>query len=251
MIWFGNLERLFIGRVPDGLPEAAEDRRMQLALERVAEVAPWLAGDPLVEAVAATGWVDRPTAERLMPAFRTFDPDRHFSDYVRRLSFRGRTVEDDFRIAVRAAFHEITGNATIDTLGPESCVRFTVGEREGVVLTYPEVGLTLSGRTREAVQASIEEMPDALVVVARTFDRNAADQLSGILYKTGVPGTLLTANILLGIRATSLRFGTSPDLVTDLMSSGRTVRSADVARLGDLSLPQRFHISGWKSNSTV
>lgn len=251
MIWFGNLERLFIGRMPDGLPEAAEDRRMQLALERVAEVAPWLAGEQLVEAVAATGWVDRPTAQRLMPAFRYFDPDRHFSEYMRRLSFRGRSVEEDFRIAVRAALHEITGNATIDTLGPEACIRFAVGEREGVVLSYPEVSLTLSGRTREAVHTAIEEMPDTLIVVARTFDRNAGDQLSGILYKTGVPGTLLTANLLLGMRATSIRFGTDPDLVTDLLCRGGTVRSADVARLGDRSVPQRFHISGLRSSSTV
>src|SRR5687768_13985236 len=101
MIWFGNLERFFVGAVPAGLPATAEFTRMQLALERVAEVAPYLDGRTLVEALTATGWVDRATAERLLPHFRHFDPDRHFSEYLRRLSFRGHSAEEEFRSGIR------------------------------------------------------------------------------------------------------------------------------------------------------
>src|SRR5690606_11520779 len=96
MIWFGNLERFFVGPVPYGLPQTAEFTRMRLALQRVAELAPSLNGRTLVEAVVSTGWVDRETADRLLPHFRHFDPDAHFAAYLRRLSFRGRSAEDDF-----------------------------------------------------------------------------------------------------------------------------------------------------------
>lgn len=252
MIWFGNLERFFVGPVPAGLPGAAEDKRMQFALERVAEVAPGLAGDPLLDALEATGWVDRRTAERLLPTFRHFDPDQHFCEYMRRLSFRGRNAEEDFRRGVRCVLDEIVGGASIDASGPEACVRFSVGDKEGVVLAQPEVGFTVAGRTRDAVVAAVEEMPDAIVVIARTFDRAAAEQLGSILYRTGVPGTLVTVNLLLGIRAAALRFGTHPVRVVDLLARGGALRSADIAPLGERSLPaQRFHIPGWNSSSTV
>lgn len=252
MIWFGNLERFFIGPVPAGLPGSAEDRRMQFALERVAEVAPGLTGDLLLQAIEATGWVDRRTAERLLPAFRHFDPDHHFCEYLRRLSFRGRVADEAFRAGIRCVMEEVVGSGVVGSSGPEACIRFTAGEREGVVLAQPEVGFTVAGKTREAVLAAVEEMPDTIVVVARTFDRSAAEQLGSILYRTGVPGTLVTVNLLLGIRAMALRYGTEPERVIQLLSRGGTLRSADIASLGDRPIPrQRFHMPGWKSSSTV
>ena len=252
MIWFGNLERFFVGPVPAGLPGSPEDRRMQFALERVAEVAPGLSGDDLLQALEATGWVDRRTAERLLPAFRQFDADQHFCEYMRRLSFRGRGAEDDFRSGIRCVLDEIVGSGRVGSAGPEPCIRFTTGGSEGVVFAHPEVGFTIAGKTREAVLAAVEEMPDTIVVVARTFDRAAAEQLGSILYRTGVPGTLVTVNLLLGIRATVLRYGASPERVVKLLARGATLRSADVAPLGDRPTPpQRFHIPGWKSSSTV
>lgn len=251
MIWFGNLERLFIGPVPAGLPGAAEDKRMQFALERVAEVAPGLTGEPLIQALESTGWVDRRTAERLLPTFCHFDPDQHFCEYLRRLSFRGKGVESEFRAGIRCILQEITGNGTIVERQPDAWLRFAVGDKEGIVLAQPEVGFTVSGRTRETVLAAVEEMPDALILVARTFDRAAAEQLSGILYRTGVPGTLITVNLLLGIRATVLRYGASASKVIELLGRGGTLRSADIAPLGERPTPQRFHISGWNSKSTV
>lgn len=251
MIWFGKLERLFIGPVPPGLPEAADEKRMQFALERVAEVAPWLTGDPLIDALAATGWVDRETASRLFPVFRHFDPDRHFGDYMRRLSFRGRTVEEEFRYGIRSIFQEIVGNAELCQLGPEACIRFEEGDRQFVALCRPEVGLTVAGTTREALLASIEEMPDAVLLIARSFERSAVDQVSSVLSRTGIPGSLVTVNHLLGLRATALRFGSSPEMIADVLALGGSVGSVQVARLGDQSVPQRFHIPGWNSSSTV
>ena len=40
-------------------------------------------------------------------------------------------------------------------------------------------------------------------------------------------------NLLLGIRAMALRYQPSPGRVIDLLGSGRPLRSADIARLGD------------------
>src|SRR5688500_4636015 len=116
---------------------------MQMALERVAELTPGLSGTSLVEAAAATGWVDRATAERLLPHFRHFDPDRHFSEYLRRLSFRGHSAEEEFRSGIRCVVEEITGNGRIGQIGPEKCVRFSTSDREGIVLAQPEVGFTI------------------------------------------------------------------------------------------------------------
>lgn len=233
MIWFGNLERFFVGKVPAGLPQTAEFTRMQLALERVAELAPGLTGRTLVDAATSTGWVDRETAERLLPHFRHFDADAHFAAYLRRLSFRGRSAQDEFRSGVRCVIEEILGDGRIDQLGPEKCVRFVSGEREGVVLAQPEVSFTISGRTRDSIVAAVEEMPDAVIVVARNFEKGAADQLRSILLRTGVPGTLVSLNLLLGIRATTLRYQPRTDRVIDLLSSGGALRSSQIARLGD------------------
>jgi hypothetical protein len=233
MIWFGNLERFFVGKVPAGLPQTAEFTRMQLALERVAELAPGLSGRTLVEAVTSTGWVDRETAERLLPHFRHFDSDAHFAAYLRRLSFRGRSAEEEFRSGVRCVIEDLLGNARIDQIGPEKCVRFVQGDREGIVLAQPEVSFTIAGRTRDSIIAAIEEMPDAVVVVARNFEKGAAQQLGSILSRTGVPGTLVSLNLLLGLRATALRYQPRVDRVIDLLSAGGSLRSFQIARLGD------------------
>ncbi len=233
MIWFGKLNRIVV-RPPVGeLGFDGETARMQAALERVAETTPGLWGPALVDALAATGWVDRSTAERLLPQFPHFDSDRHFAEYLRRLSFRGKSAADEFRTGVRCIVEEITGSGILARVGPEPCVRFSADTFEGVVLAQPEVAFTIAGRTRDAIIAAVEEMPDAVVVIARNFDHGTAQQLGAILHRTGVPGTLITINLLLGIRATALRYQPRIDRIVNLLSIGRTLRSADVARLGD------------------
>lgn len=233
MIWFGSVSRLVVRPPPELVGFDGEAARMRMALERVAESTPGLWGGALLDALAATGWVDRGTAERLLPCFRNFDADAHFAEYMRRLSFRGRSAVDEFRAGVRFVLGEITGSATVDQVGPEGCVRFGMGSFEGIVLAQPEVSFTIAGRTREAVAAAVEEMPDALVVVARNFDGGAAEQLRSVLDRTGVPGTLVTVNQLLGIRATALRYQPRIERVVDLLAIGGTMRSADIARLGE------------------
>jgi hypothetical protein len=134
---------------------------------------------------------------------------------------------------VRFVVEELTGEAGVGTLGSEPVIRFRNGDREGVVLAHPEVGFTISGPTRDAVMAAVEEMPDALVVVARNFDPQTASQLTSILDRTEVPGTLVTLNLLLGIRAHRLRYQPAPARVIELLGTGRPLRSADIAHLGD------------------
>src|SRR5687768_9937480 len=233
MIWFGNLNRILATPVPDGFGPLPERKRMLNALERVAEHAPQLSGGPLLDALAETGWVDRATAARLLPTFDYFDPDRHFSDYLRKLSFRGQSAAEEFRQGVRQIVEEVVGHGQVDEVGPQRGVRFQRDQYEGVVLAYPEVSFTIGGPTRAAIDAAIEEMPDTLLVVARNFDQHAADQLSGVLAGTGVPGTLVTLNLLLGIRAITLRYQPPVERVIGVLGTGRPLRSADVARLGD------------------
>lgn len=233
MIWFGSLNRLVVTPPAESFALLTDATRMQHALERVAETHPGLSGPALVEALEETGWVDRLTAERLLPHFRHFDADRHFSEYLRRLSFRGASAVDEFRSSVRCIVEELTGDGRLDQIGPEPCVRFTSGDVEGVVLAQPEVSFTIAGRTREAVLAAIEEMPDVLLVVARNFDRAAADQLGSLLNRTGLQGTLVTVNLLLGIRAITLRYQPIPHRIFEVLSSGGALRSSDIARLGD------------------
>lgn len=205
---------------------------MEQALTWVAARAPHLTGPALVDALADTGWVDRPTAERLLPAFRGFDPDRYFAEDLRRLSFRGAAVADEFRLRVARAVEDMTGSARIGSVSAEGAIRFGHGDREGIVIAYPEVGFTLGARTRDAVLAAVEEMPDALVVIARNFGSETAGQLGGILARTEVPGTLLTVNLLLGMRAIALRYQPPIERVVDLLGAGRPLRSADIATLG-------------------
>lgn len=233
MIWFGNLNRILATTDPDAFGPVPEDDRMLHALRSVAERAPQLSGRPLVDALAATGWVDGATAQRLLPTFVHFDPDRHFSEYLRSLSFRGRSAAADFRDGVRCIVEELTGDGAMDEGGPEPAIRFRTGDLEGIVLAHPEVAFTIAGATRDAIMAAVEEMPDTLVVVARNFERGAADHLSGLLSGTGVPGTLVTVNLLLGLRAMKLRYRPSAERVVRLLAAGRPLRSCDIALLGE------------------
>jgi len=233
MIWFGNLNRILTGQPLDGVGFDGESARMQYALERVAETSPGLSGPQLIDALVETGWVDRPTATRLLPHFRHFDADRHFAEYLRRLSFRGPMAAEEFRTGIRCIFEEVLGHSRIDQVGPEPCVRFASATFEGVVLAQPEVAFTIAGRTRDAVAAAVEEMPDVVVVVARNFDGGTAGQLASVLHRTGVPGTLITLNLLLGVRAMALRYQPNRSRLAELFVRGGTLRSADIARLGD------------------
>lgn len=233
MIWFGNLNRILRTGSPEAFGPKPERDRMRHALEWVAERAPQLSGSALLEALEHSGWVDRGTAARLLPEFRHFDPDRHFSDYLRRLSFRGPPAAEEFRAGVLTVLSELCEHAALGEVGPEPAIRFRSGDREGIVLAHPEVAFAIGGTTRQAVEAAVEEMPDLLLVVARNFDRTTADQLSALLHRTGVPGTLVTLNLLLGVRATTLRYQPSADRLFGVLGTGRPLRSADVAQLGN------------------
>ena len=233
MIWFGNLNRILATSDPDAFGPVPEQRRMLQALQTVAERAPQLSGRALVDALAATGWVDESTAVRLLPTFVHFDPDRHFSEYLRSLSFRGRSAAPDFREGIRCIFSELAGEALLEDEAKEPGIRFRSGEFEGLVLANPEVSFTINGATRDRILAAVDEMPDAIVVVARNFERGAAAQLSGLLTGTDIPGTLVTLNLLLGIRAMKLRYDPSASRLHELLSAGRPLRSTDIARLGD------------------
>ena len=236
MIWFGNLARALRIPVPALAVGNGEGQRMEAALRAVAAHAPQLEGDALLDALADTGLVDRKTAARLLPCYRHFDADRWFAESLRTLSLKGPLVADEFRGRVSRVVEDLTGDARIGEVGPEGAVRFTRGEREGIVLAYPAVPFSLGGPALEAVQAAVEEMPDALVIVARNFQDAAGAQLAGVLSRSGVPGTLVTVNLLLGMRAMALKYQPSPERVVDLLSVGRPIRTQDVARLADRPL---------------
>jgi len=233
MIWFSSpLEAL--RRHPSRSRPAGDDHvRMRQALQRVAAHAPHLGGSALLDALAATGCVDRATAARLLPWYRDFDADRYFAEHLRRLSFRGAPAAEEFRSSVRRAVEDLVGSADLGSVGPEEGIRFRSGEHEGVVLAYPEVGFSLGGKSRESVAAALEEMPDALVIVARNFQEGTAAHLSGLLSGSGVPGTLVTVNLLLGIRAVAIRYQPAPERVIATLGAGRLLRSTDVALLGN------------------
>ena len=233
MIWFGKLTEAFRLPVPAAVVPADDGARMENALRAVAARAPHLEGGALVDALAATGWVDRDTALRLLPSYRHFDADRWFSESLRSLSLKGPTVAEEFRERIGRVFEDLTGHARLESVGPEGAVRFTSGEREGIVLAYPQVQFALGGNASQAVTAAVEEMPDTLVIVARNFQDGTRGQLAAMLERTEVPGTLVTVNLLLGMRATTLRYQPSPERVVDLLSVGRPLRTQDVARLGD------------------
>jgi hypothetical protein len=231
MIWFGKLA--LVGPLPESraVPAGSEWRRMERALEVVACTHPHLSGRALVDALAATGWVDTPTAARLLPEFRHFDADGRFAEHLRSLSFRGHLYADEFRAGIARALEDITGSATPGTLGREPVIRFRAAEAEGAVLAYPEVSFSLGGRAGTAVAEAIDEMPDALVLIARNFAPSTATALAGMLRDTGIAGTLITVNHLLGLRATALRYQPPAERIVELLRVGRAVRSRDIARL--------------------
>lgn len=233
MIWFGPAIR---NRVAPSLrvPEGEESTRMERALRTVATYAPHLTGDALVEALAQTGWVDGAMARRLLPAFSRFDADRHFAESLRRLSFRGEAAGEVFQVAIHRAVSDLFGAAEAGRLGEEAAVRFRAGDREGVLLAYPEVSFTPGRGIRAALPQVMEEMPDTVVVVARNFRQGAAEQLASLLGRE-IPATLLSLNLLLGVRAITLRYQPSPERVMDLLGSGGLLRSSDIAVLGNRS----------------
>ena len=234
MIWFGKHITEVLFTPPAGVVHVLDvNARMERALRWVAAREPQLEGPALVDALAATGWVDRETAERLLPCYRHFDADRCFAESLRSLSFRGPTAAGEFRQRIGRVMEDVTGSASLGVVGPEDCVRFTAGDRQGVVLAYPQVGFTLGGDAAEAVRAAAGEMPDALVIVARNFQEGTAEQLHVLLDRTEVPGTLVTVNLLLGIRATTLRYQPGAERVIELLGTGRPLRSRDVAVLGE------------------
>ncbi|HEX8242603.1 MAG TPA: hypothetical protein VF541_03895 [Longimicrobium sp.] len=232
MIWFGNLAHALRIPVP-ALVGGDDGQRMEAALRHVAAHAPHLQGDALVEALAATGMVDRGTARRLLPCYRHFDADRWFAESLRSLSLKGPLVADEFRGRIGRVVEDLTGNARIEEVGPEGAVRFTLRDREGIVLAYPAVQFTIGGPAAKAVEAAVDQMPDTLVIVARNFQDNTGAQLASMLSRTEVPGTLVTVNLLLGLRATALKYQPSPERVVDLLSLGRPIRTQDVATLGE------------------
>jgi hypothetical protein len=233
MIWFGSLAGLPpVANRKDRDRVPSEHARMRRALESVASWAPQLAGGDLVQAAAATGWVDEDTARRLLPRFATFDADRYFADHLRRLSFRGASVAAEFRAGVSRVMEDLTGDAAIGAVGPGHGIRFRHQEREGILFAHPQVSFSIGGEMRDAVAAAAEEMPDVLVVVARNFQSSAQQQLSGLLATTKVPGTMLTLNVLLGLRAITLRYRPGAGRVIEMLGRGGTLRGADIAELG-------------------
>jgi hypothetical protein len=234
MIWFGKpLTEVLFTHPRGAVPPGDENARMEYALRWVAARDPHLEGAELVEALASTGYVDRTTALRLLPCFRHFDADRHFAEALRGLSFRGPAAAGEFRQRIGRVMEDVAGEAALGSLAGEECVRFGAEERQGVVLAYPQVQFTLGGAAARAVAAAAEEMPDALVVVARNFQQGTEGQLASLLAGTGLRGTLVTVNLLLGIRATALRYQPGAGRVIDLLAAGRSLRSRDVAVLGE------------------
>jgi hypothetical protein len=232
MIWFAPAYRSLLD--PHAAPRERDEHTCMLrALQIVAEIAPQLEGAALIEALAGTGWVDASTAQRLLPTFGDFDPDRHFGEYLRALSFRGMGAGEPFRHGVGRAFADLLGHVEEDRLDEEPAIRVRDGERETLVLAYPEVGFNLGPGTRAAVAAAIERFPDSLVVVARNFQPTVAEQLRAQLDGTEVPGTLLTVNLLLGMRAMALRYRPGSERVARLLAHGGALRSRDIAVLGD------------------
>jgi hypothetical protein len=207
--------------------------RMKQALERVASRAPQLRGAELVGALLETGLVDPPTVRHLLPEFAGFDPERHFADHLRSLSFRGASRADEFRAAMERVVVDVVGSGARMPAGAEEAIVFEHGERQGVLLAFPEVNFSVGGRSRDWIAAAAEEMPDAIVVVARTFDAHAPGQLAALLSGADVPGTLVSVNLMLGIRAMVQKYAPPPDRVVDLLAAGRLLRSPDVAVLGE------------------
>jgi hypothetical protein len=231
MIWFGNLTAHTQGST-HVLAVGDDASRMEHALRWVAARAPNLSGGALVDALAETGLVDHATAARLLPTFRGFDADRVFAESLRALSLKGLTASEEFRSRIGLVVDDVAGGARLETVGPEAGIRFGRGDRQGVLLAYPQVQFTLGGAAAQAVSAAVAEMPDALVIVARNFADGTAGQLSSLLERTGIPGTLVTVNLLLGMRAIALKYQPTEERVFGVLGAGRALRSRDIAALG-------------------
>lgn len=234
MIWFGPRAGSFAPptssrAVPDRAPLAAS-ARMYRALTDVATHSPQLTGRGLVVALAETGWVDILEAERMLPCFPKWDADRCFAEGLRRLSFRGIAVADEFRGRVARAVQDILGD--VELRDDDGVLRFSVGSHEGVVLAHAEVDWTPGGESRTALARLAAEMPDSVAVVARSFRSSAAAEVSGLLGRE-VPGTLISVNQLLGMRAAALKLQPPRERFLELLAVGRTLRSADLAPLGE------------------
>lgn len=230
MIWFRDPSAA--APLPLG-PSLTARGRMRLALERVASSAPHLRGAELVVALIGTGLVDAVTVRHLLPEFSGFDAERYFAQHLRSLSFRGASAVDEFRAAMERVVTDVVGSGARMPAGGEEAIVFEHGERQGLLLAFPEVGFSVGGRPREAIAAAAEEMPDVIVVVARNFDAHAPAQLASLLSGTEVSGTLVTVNLMLGIRAMVHRFQPATDRVIDLVARGGVLRSRDIAILGE------------------
>lgn len=232
MIWFGP-KAPNAATLPRPLPDRSlgdSTSRMYRALAEVAAHSPHLFGRPLVQALAESGWVSEAEAERLLPCFPRWDPDRSFAEALRRLSFRGLGVADEFRSRVARAMADIVGDARVSE--DEGLVRWEAGERIGVVLAYPEVDWTVGGEARTTLARVAEEMPDSVAVVARSFRETAASEVRSLLGPE-VPGTLVSVNLLLGLRAAALRHQPPTSRMLELLGLGRSLRSVDLAVLGE------------------
>jgi hypothetical protein len=232
MIWFRNPPAA-LSPLPGA--QLSVYGRMRQALESVASTRPHLSGHALVDALTETGWVDRTTAGRLLPEFAHFDLERHFAAHVRSLSFRGTGMLGEFRAAVERMVQDLVGAGARMPVGPDEGIVFEREEQQGIVLAYPEVGFSIGGRVRDTIMSAAEEMPDMVVLVARNFDPHAPQQLASLLSGTDVPGTLLTVNLLLGLRAMSLKYQPPVACVLELLGRGGLLRSPAIAVLGDRS----------------
>jgi DNA-directed RNA polymerase specialized sigma24 family protein len=124
-------------------------------------------------------------------------------------------------------------------------VRFGDGYREGVVLAYPQVQLTLGGAAVDAVKAAADEMPDALVIVARNFQDVTAGQLSSLLEGTELPVTLRTAVVLRDLQELSYqeiaeKLELPEGTVKSRINRGRIELARQLKRLQDKQSAQRL-----------
>jgi len=235
MIWFGHLtlQPAHGSPIDRAQPELA---RMKMALRWVAARAPELRGEHLAAALVSTGWVDLEEARRLIPLFSHFDADAHFAEELRRLSFRGMSVVDEFHQRIGRILVDLTGRFAMDDVAGERCLRFRDEGREGLVFAYPLVGLSLGGGLTAALRTSAGEMPDSVVIVARTFRPDFEAQVRGLMHGSDVPCTLVTVNRLLGVRAVTLAYRPPRADVFRLLGQGGLIGSAAVAHLADRSV---------------
>jgi len=166
-----------------------------------------------------------------------FDPDRHFAESLRRLSFRGELAVDEFRRRIGQVMVDLTEDGEKVVLpGGAEAVRFRAGDRDGLVFAFPEVSYAVDAELRAAVPDVMEHFPHAVVLVARNFRAGAEASFRSLFRGQEIAPTLVTVNRLLGLRAVALRYGTPAELVMDMFCCGGSVSTRAVARLGDREL---------------